>query len=240
MLLVLPPSRGQSPGAAGSPGLDLGALSLPELTAARQRLLAAVAGTGHDPSTQPAAPAAEVFTGVLYAAAGLPGLLRRPAIADRVRGEVLIAFPLLGLVGATDPIPASRLAPGPIPGIGGLGAFWRSELACLDARVAGELVVDLRSAEFVPLWRPPAAADWVSVRVEQEAAGVRRVVSHHAKYLRGVLVRHLLTSRGARPNDAAALLRSARTLARSGRIRTADLAPPARPGSPSLLTLVQG
>ncbi|MCC6497827.1 MAG: peroxide stress protein YaaA [Propionibacteriaceae bacterium] len=239
MLLVLPPSRGQSPGAAGSPGLDLAALSLPELTAARRRLLAALAGSPHDPAGQPTAPAAEVFTGVLYAAAGLPGLLRRPAIADRVRRDVLIALPLLGLVGAADPIPASRLAPGPIPGVGGLGAFWRAELACLDARVAGELVVDLRSAEFMQLWRPPATADWVSVRVEQEVDGVRRVVSHHAKHLRGVLVHHLLTSRGAVPTDAAALLRTARTLARSGRIRAAELAPPARPGTPGRLTLVQ-
>lgn len=238
MLLVLPPSRGQSPGAAGAP-LDLARLGLPELTAARQRLLAALAGTEHDPSGRATVPAAELFTGVLYAAAGLPGLLRRPTVAQRVRRDVLINFPLLGMVGMADPIPASRLTPCPIPGIGSLAAFWRAELEPLDARADGQLIVDLRSGEFVPLWRPPAGADWVSVRVEQEVAGVRRVVSHYAKHLRGVLVRHLLTSRGTEPDDAATLLRTARTLARSGRIMTAELTPASRPGRPSLLTLVQ-
>ena len=241
MLLVLPPSRGQTSAPDGAAHLDLDALSLPGLAPARAQVLAALAGHEHDPAGRPAARACDVLTGVLYAAASLPRLLARPgATADRTRGSVLIASPLLGMVGPADPIPASRLAMGVLEGIGGLGPFWRPHLErALDERVAGDLVVDVRSSEFAPLWRPPVtAAAWVTVRIEQEVDGQRRVVSHFAKHLRGVLVRHLLTRRGAEPTDARSLLRAARAMVRSGEIIGAELAPSSSDLRPDVLTLV--
>ena len=67
MLLVLPPSRGQTSGPDGAAPLDLDALSLPGLTARRAALLAALVGTQHDPALAPTARACDVLTGVLYA-----------------------------------------------------------------------------------------------------------------------------------------------------------------------------
>jgi len=240
VLLVLPPSRGQTPGPDGAPALDPASLALPELLTARTTLLAALAGTPHDPASAPTARAADVLTGVLYAAADLPGLLRRRGSApERTRRSVLIASPLLGAVTPTDRIPASRLAMGTVDGVGGLGPFWRPHLeAALDPRAAGRVVVDVRSSEFLPLWRPPADAAWVSVRVVQEADGERRVVSHFAKHWRGMLVHHLLTRRGTEPTDLRSLVRAARGLVTSGAITGVEHEDAARPGSPAVLTLV--
>lgn len=149
------------------------------------------------------------MTGVLYAAADLPGLLkRRSAAAARSRDQVLIASPLLGVVRPTDAIPASRLALGTLPQIGSLAGFWREHLApVLDPIAAGQLVVDLRSSEFVGMWRPPIESTWIAVNVAQEVDGERRSVSHFAKHWRGLLANHLLSRRGADPTDARSLLR---------------------------------
>lgn len=240
MLLVLPPSRGQTSGPDGAPPLRLDTLALPGLSDARARLLAALEGGEHDPAEQPTAPAHAVFTGVLYAAADLPGAVRsRGAAARRVREDVMIASPLLGMVTPTDAIPASRLAMGTVPGLGSLGSHWRPALTeALAQRDADELVVDVRSSEFLPLWRPGPAAPWVQVRVEEEVDGERRVVSHAAKHLRGVLVGHLLRRRGAEPTDARSLLNAARGLRSSGAITAAELQHAPKPGSPAVLTLV--
>lgn len=240
MLLVLPPSRGQTAGPDGAPLLDVGSLAFPELAAPRSQLLSTLAGTEHDPTTAPTAPAANVLTGVLYAAADLPGLLRRrTSAADRTRESVLIASPLLGVVTPTDRIPASRLAMGTVSGIGGLGPFWRPHLeSALDPSAAGRVVVDVRSSEFLPLWRPPADSTWVSVRVVQESGGERRIVSHFAKHWRGMLVHHLLTRRGSEPSDLRSLVRATRGLVASGAIQGVEHDDAARPGSPATLTLV--
>lgn len=241
MLLVLPPSRGQTPGPDGAPPLDLDGLALPALTAPRRTLLDALAGGPHDVAGSSTAPAAAVLTGVLFAAAELPVLLRsRGAAAARTRESVLVASPLLGVVRPQDRVPASRLAMGTVPGIGGLGPYWRPHLeAALAPLAAGRLVVDARSSEFLPLWRPPLDATWVAVKVEQQAAdGARRVVSHFAKHWRGVLTHHLLTRRGAEPDDARSLVRAARGLVASGAVLAVEHDGAARPGQPSILTLV--
>lgn len=238
MLIVLPPSRGQTPGPAGADPLVLDRLSLPDLTDQRVALLAALAGTEDDPASHPTAPAAEVFTGVLYSAAGLPALLRR-TVAPRVRESVLIASPLLGMVGPADPVPASRLAMGRVPVVGSLAAHWRPDLqAALDDRVNGDLVLDARSGEFAPLWRPPATADWVTTSVVQQVGDSRRIVSHSAKHWRGLLAHHLLGRRAAPPQDARGLLRAVRGLIRSGDLLDVTLTPAPSPGRPSVLTLI--
>lgn len=241
MLLVLPPSRGQTAAPVGGPGLDLADLSLQELTGRRSELLRALAGSEHDPAGQPTAPAARVFSGVLFAAADLPRVLRGSISGERARRSVLVASPLLGMVGPADPIPRSRLGMGSVDGVGGLGSFWRPALeSALDQRARGDLVVDVRSSEFAALWRPPAAASWVTVRVEQEVNGERRVVSHFAKHWRGLLVGHLLMRRGAEPTDARSLLRAVRPLVRSEVLLAAELSPAGRDGHPDVLTLVVG
>ena len=240
MLAILPPSRGQTSAPDGAAPLQLDSLALPELTSARAELLSALDGTPFQAHDVPAAHAADVFTGVLHSAAGLPRILARPGpAAHRASTDVLIASPLLGLVSPADQVPASRLAMGHVEGIGGLGGFWRPHLtAALEARATGELIVDVRSSEFTPLWKPPVDACWVSVRIVQDVDGVRRVVSHFAKHLRGVLIHHLLTRRGNEPTDLRSLVRAAQGLIRSGEITGVESEVAQRPGQPHVLTLV--
>ena len=240
MLAILPPSRGQTSAPDGAAPLDLESLALPELASARRSVLDALVGTPFQAHDLPAARAADVFTGVLYSAAGLPRILSRPGpAAQRAAADVLIASPLLGFVSPADRLPATRLAMGHVDGIGGLGGYWRPHLtAAIEQRAAGELIVDVRSSEFTPLWKPPADACWVSVRIVQDVDGTRRVVSPFAKHLRGVLIHHLLTRRGNEPTDLRSLVRAAQGLIRTGEITGVESEPAQRSGQPHVLTLV--
>lgn len=242
MILVLPPSRGQTPAPDGAAPLDLDTLTDTGLTSARAELIAALEGSERAVTQEPAAPAARVFTGVLFAAADLPGLLRRrSSAAERARDRVLIASPLLGVVRPTDRIPATRLSLSEDVGVGGLGQFWRQHLPpALDPLASGRVVVDVRSSEFTGMWRPPADATWVQVQVVQESGGERRVVSHFAKHWRGLLVHHLLTRRGQEPTDLRSLVRAAKGLEAAGRILAVEHSPARKPGRPATLTLVIG
>ena len=84
----------------------------------------------------------------------------------------------MGAVAPADRIPAYRLSMGvDLPGVGKLATAWRPHLAAaLDARAAGDVVVDCRSAAYLAAWKPTTgdAADWVTVRVVREAAGGAR------------------------------------------------------------------
>ncbi|GHH66298.1 YaaA family protein [Promicromonospora soli] len=218
MMLLLPPSEGKTPAPDGAAPLDLNALAHPELTARREQVLSGLAKVSAQPGATsalgvsdgladevarntalreaPAARAAEVYTGVLYAAAGLATL--PDGAARRAQESVLTFSGLWGVVAPGDRIPAYRLSMGVgLPDVGRLATFWKPALTeVLDARAAGDVVVDCRSATYVAAWRPrttgAAAAEWVEVRVLRETDGKRTVVSHNAKHTRGVLAGHLL------------------------------------------------
>jgi hypothetical protein len=233
VLLLLPPSEGKTAPVAG-PSFDVDALSSPALGPMRQRVLDALVDVSARPDAvallgvgagvardvlrntdlrhAPTARAAQVYSGVLYAAAELSTLPR--GARARADESVRIVSALWGLVSPADPIPAYRLSMGTdLPGIGPLAPAWRGELgSVLDHRTHGELVVDCRSAAYLAAWRPPGTAAWVQVRVLRELDGVRSVVSHHAKHARGVLTRHLLTRRGRTPVDAEGLASAATEL----------------------------
>ncbi len=259
VLLLLPPSEGKTAPRRGAP-VDLDALSSPALNPLRAKVLDALVEVSARPDAAqvlgvppgladevarntrlreaPAAPARGVYTGVLYAAAGLAGLT--PAQRRRAAACVRIFSGLWGVVTPDDAVPAYRLSGGvDLPGIGPLAAAWRAALPdVLDAEAQGALVVDGRSADYVAMWRPPAGADWVAVRVERELAGRRSVVSHHAKHTRGVLARHLLTRRAQPPRDAEALAHGAGELVGTALLGV-ELGD-ARARGPRTLTLVVG
>lgn len=139
-----------------------------------------------------AAPAAEVYTGVLYAAAGLAdlsGTARR-----RANSAVRIVSGLWGVLTPNDRIPGYRLPMGArLDDFEPLAAFWAPRLrAVLEPEDASgsDLVLDCRSGAYLPAWTPAPHRPWLSVRVVAEADGVRKVVSHHAKHTRGVLTHH--------------------------------------------------
>lgn len=202
MLVLLPPSEGKAHPEAGAPvALDSLAYAK-ELTERRRELLEAF-----DPrlAAAPAAPAAEVYTGVLFQRLELP---RLPAKARR---KVLIASALWGVARPEDRIPYYKFPPKTrLEGIGAPAAYWRSALAAALPDKEGELIVDMRSAAYSSFWKPKRAT-LLAVRAFSESDGERKAVSHMAKAVRGDVARALLKEKKAPadPEGAAAIAEAA-------------------------------
>lgn len=259
MLILLPPSERKEPAPRRRPPLDLAALHHPGLTGQREVVLraAAAVSAGDDAlavlavgagalddvarnmswASEPAHPAAALFTGVLFDAldvASLDAVARR-----RAHAAVRVVSAAYGLLHLRDAVPAHRLSMGSaLPGVGSLAAAWRPHLAAeLDPMVAGgEVVVDARSAAYAAAWAPPRehAHRLVAVGVVSLApSGARTVVSHAAKHARGLLARHLVTRGGRAPRDVEAVAAAA------AETFTVELDDPV-PGRPQRLTLVLG
>jgi cytoplasmic iron level regulating protein YaaA (DUF328/UPF0246 family) len=202
MLLLLPPSEGKADPPAGPPA-DLPSLAFaPVLGPIRERIVRAV-----DPGLHaaPAAPAAEVYRGVLFARLDLATL---DGPADPAR-EVLIASGLWGLVRPADRIPVYKLPIGTrIPRLRKtLPALWKPAIAkaLQPLDTAQELVVDCRSGGYAAVWRP-AHATHLHVRpLRVNADGSRQPISHNAKAARGDVARALLQAPAAArtPQDVA-------------------------------------
>jgi cytoplasmic iron level regulating protein YaaA (DUF328/UPF0246 family) len=201
MLILLPPSEGKARPEAGDP-VDLDALAFAaELGEKRAELLEAF-----DPALReaPAAPAAGVYTGVLFQRLQLPEL---PAAARR---RVLIASALWGMVRPDDRIPYYKFPPKTrLEGIGAPNAFWRPALAAALPDEEGDLVVDMRSGAYAAAWKPKRAT-LLAVRAFTEEGGQRKAVSHMAKAVRGDVARALLTAKKVpRDPEAAAAVAEA-------------------------------
>jgi len=242
VLVLLPPSEGKAiPG--GGPPVELAALTFPELTPQRERLLTAVEKLGRGSHrtglqrlgigpglvaelernatlrTAPTAAAADLYTGVLFQHLGLASL----SAEARARADerVLVASALWGAVRLTDRIPAYRLSMGAkLPRLGGLAAWWRPALT--RALPSYGLVVDCRSASYAAAWRPPEG-NVVEVRAFAETAGKRTVVSHMAKATRGSVARLLVQAPRAPtgPEGVATLAEAAGLRVELGRVRGA-------------------
>jgi len=250
VLVLLPPSEGKSVPDDGAP-VDLASLSSPSLTGHRKAVLKALVAASRRRdaldvlgvssgladevarnvtlATAPAAPAARVYSGVLYAAAGLADLA--PVAAARAEDSVRIVSALWGAVSPADRIPAYRLSMGTrLPPLGALAPSWRAHLAAaLDERATGDVVVDCRSAPYAAAWKVPAGTEHVAVRVLRELDGRRSVVSHNAKHTRGVLTGHLL-SRAETVHSAEDLLKASYELVGTA-LLDATLLPGARGAS---------
>ena len=246
MLLLLPPSETKRDGGDPSRSLDLGALSFPELTAARRsaiaslralsrNLTAAAAGLKLGGSQRfeidrnrvlgksPVLPAIDRYTGVLYDGLDAPSLTdgERTFAAD----SVAIASALFGLVRANDPIPAYRLShDSKLPGLK-LKAHWSGPISSALAKVDGPLI-DLRSEGYVALGPLPDRPDAVTVRVlTEDEGGQRRALNHFNKKAKGEFARAVISA-GVRHKSVDSLLDWAPTagirLVRAGD-RTLDL-----------------
>lgn len=202
MLVLLPPSEGKARPETGNP-VDLGSLAFAEeLGAKRGELIDAF-----DPALlkAPAAPAAEVYTGVLY------GRLELLRLSAKARRRVLIASALWGFVRPDDRIPYYKFPPKTrLEGISPPAAYWRPALAEALPDREGELVVDMRSAVYSSFWKPQRAT-LLAVRAFTDQAGERKAVSHMAKAVRGEVARALLEAKKppADPESAATLAESA-------------------------------
>ncbi|MGK5681717.1 YaaA family protein [Actinoplanes sp. URMC 104] len=221
MLILLPPSEGKTPATEGDP-VDPAALWLPALAPARRRVLTRLVAMCRRTSARgiagslatlglsagqtsevtrnaalesaPAAPAASVYSGVLYEALDAASL---PAPAGEwLRSRAVVFSGLWGVVRLGDRIPAYRLSVGvTLPSVGGLTSYWKKALpGALDREAQGRPVLDLRSGAYAAMWTPPAPTS-ATVRVlhERLVGGVptRSVVSHFNKATKGRLVRSL-------------------------------------------------
>lgn len=228
MLILLPPSEGKSAPDGGGP-VDLDSLAYAELLGERREKLLdalerlatlsrgrAIAMLGISKGlagevdvdarlrSAPAAPAAEVYSGVLYERLVLP------ALPDAARQRVLISSALWGVVRPDDHIPCYRLsANAKLTKIGPLAGFWRPALAAALPDEPG-LVVDMRSGAYTAAWKPKQAT-LLTVRAFSEVNGKRKVVTHMAKAVRGDVARALLTAKElpTDPEDVAARARAA-------------------------------
>lgn len=192
MLILLPPSEGKARPEAGDP-VDLDALAYAaELGEKRAELLEAF-----DPSLReaPAAPAHEVYAGVLFKR------LELPELSAAARRRVLIASALWGVVAPDDRIPYYKFPPKTrLEGIGAPNAFWRPALAAALPDEEGDLVLDMRSGAYAAAWKPKRAT-LLAVRAFTEEGGQRKAVSHMAKAVRGDVARALLEAKKA-PSDS--------------------------------------
>ncbi|MFF9526389.1 peroxide stress protein YaaA [Streptomyces achromogenes] len=234
MLVLLPPSEGKANSGDGAP-LELGSLSLPGLTAAREAVLGELVELcSGDPEkarevlglseglrgevaknaglrTAGARPAGEIYTGVLYDALGLATL---DADARRRAADSLLVFSgLWGAVRVTDRIPSYRCSMGvKLPGLGALSGHWRAPMAeVLPAATGQGLVLDLRSSAYATAWKPKGEVAGRTATVRVLHAPTRKVVSHFNKATKGRIVRGLLTS-GAAPENPAELVTALREL----------------------------
>ena len=244
MLILLPPSEGKTAPAAGEP-VDPAGLWLPRLAPARKRVLAKLIAhckrtsarsvaeslqtLGLTPgqhaeitrnaglATAPAAPAAQVYSGVLYEALDA-GTLAPPA-REWVEERAVVFSGLWGVVRLTDRIPAYRCSVGvALPVIGGLTPYWKKVLSpALDRAAADGPVLDLRSGAYGAMWAPAGAlaGRTAALRVLHErivdGEPRRSVVSHFNKATKGRLVRSLAAA-DVRPGSVDELLAALRDL----------------------------
>jgi cytoplasmic iron level regulating protein YaaA (DUF328/UPF0246 family) len=229
MLILLPPSEGKAAASEGEP-VDLDSLVFAvQLGERRARLLDALERLGTlaparalkqlDISkgqigeiavdaalrSTPAAPAAEVYTGVLY------DHLHLPELPAQARNRVLIASALWGVLRPEDRIPYYRFsAKARLARIGAPASYWRQALATAMPDEEGDLVIDMRSAAYAAAWKPKRAT-LLAVRAFSESEGKREPVSHMAKAVRGDVARTLLLAKRApaNPETAAAIARDA-------------------------------
>lgn len=266
MLLLLPPSEVKATGGAGPPLGRRPELSTPALAAARVELVTAIrratrvdraglaaglklpAGLARAAlsaniavATAPTMAALDRYAGVLYAALDVASL--SPAARRRAEDQVVVFSGLWGAVRGADALPDYRVpASGTVPGLGGVTAHWRGPLAAVLPLLVGDRpVLDLRSSDYLSMWRPQAALrdQVVSVRVLAErGTGARRSVgpvSFHAKSVKGQVVRHLVTARRVHRDPMAALVETAGALGlrlvdtSSARGRSVDLIGPFTP-----------
>jgi hypothetical protein len=168
--------------------------------------------------TAPTRPALDRYAGVVYAA--LDAATLTAAARRRAEEQVLVFSGLWGVVRGGDPVPDYRVpASGTVGGLGGVTAHWRGPLAeVLPALIGTGPVLDLRSTDYRAMWRPTGALrdQVVAVRVLAEAGAgsgrTRRPVSYHAKTVKGLLARHLVSGRRHHRDPMAALADAAAAL----------------------------
>ncbi|MDN5816316.1 MAG: peroxide stress protein YaaA [Yaniella sp.] len=214
MLILLPPSEGKTAPEHGEP-LSFNDLVFPGLSGERRTLvqeLEVVSGLGNAHEIlkvgkslhkeiaanqqlleAPAAPAWQVYTGVLFDALDYGTL-------EHVDDDLTLVFSaLFGVTRLSDAIPSYRYpATAKLPGIGNVGTWWRARLTDQLSDYASGPIIDCRSTTYRSFWKTPTFRT-VTVDVFQRVNGELKVVSHWAKQARGYVARHLLQQHAQEP-----------------------------------------
>jgi cytoplasmic iron level regulating protein YaaA (DUF328/UPF0246 family) len=263
VLVLLPPSEGkQSASDPFAPALDLARLAIdsPALTKTRKRVVDATVRLaegrpnrareilGLSPRqdaelerdralwTAPTAPAAQIYTGVVYEALGYASL--SPAAQRRADELVVVVSAMFGALRLTDPIPAYRLSGDvSLPRLGPLSRVWRKPLTAALHQLAEErddVVLDLRSGPYAAL--APASGPWaeqvlVGRVLVRQPDGSAQVVSHHNKSTKGRIV-NALARRRSLPGTREQLLDAMRDLGVDVTVT------PGKPGAADVVDLV--
>ncbi|MEP7194756.1 MAG: peroxide stress protein YaaA [Actinomycetota bacterium] len=243
MLILLPPSETKTGRARGRPA-NPALVAFPELAPTRMAVAAELARISADPDapallgvsgnlradiahnirleSAPAVPVADLYTGVLYDALGLPSM--DSATRRRANRWLVVISALYGALRPADKIPPYRLSMGVNLGdLGPLASVWRAPLATvLPVAARRGMIVDCRSSTYAAAWVPQGdlATRWVRVRVPG--------ATHMAKHTRGLVARHLC--------EEGVDARTAKDLQRvvAGRFE-ATVTEPVRPGHPWIL-----
>jgi uncharacterized protein len=243
VLILLPPSETKTSRARGKPA-NPERVSFPELAPTRTAVAGALARISAQPDaptllgvsdnlraniahnirldSAPAVTVADLYTGVLYDALGLPSMDQ--ATRRRANRWLVVISALYGALRPGDKISPYRLSMGVNLGeLGPLASVWRAPLAGVLPAAAGRgVIVDCRSSTYASAWLPRGelAARWVQVRVPG--------ATHMAKHTRGLVARHVC--------EAGIDARTATALERVVAQRFATtLTEPDRPGRPWIL-----
>ena len=203
MLFLLPPSETKRSG-GGSLTIEQVALTFGGLNKAREAVLEALG----DKSllTAPTMRALDRYTGTLYGALNGRGLKGTPTEHNslttdevaRAKSTVLIQSAVFGLIPATDLIPEYKInANKNLNGLN-LKKLWSQAHEAIWPRLAGGIIIDLRSKTYADLAPIPEALTSyrVVVFVENED-GSREQLNHFNKKAKGQLVRAALMAKTA-------------------------------------------
>mgnify|MGYP000423253930 FL=1 len=201
MLFLLPPSETKRPG-GGSLTIDQVALTFGGLNKAREVVIDALG----DQSllTAPTMKALDRYTGTLYGALHGRGLKGTPTEHNsltpnevaRAKSTVLIQSAVFGLIPATDLIPEYKInASKNLNGVN-LKRLWTQAHEAIWPRLAGGIIIDLRSktyADLAPI--PEGLTSYKVVVFVENANGEREQLNHFNKKAKGQLVRAALMAK---------------------------------------------
>ena len=201
MLFLLPPSETKRPG-GGTLTIDQVALTFGGLNKAREAVIEAAGA--QELLSAPTMHALDRYTGTLYGALHGRGLKGTPTENNslttdevaRAKSTVLIQSAMFGLIPATDLIPEYKInATKKLNGLN-LKQLWADAHEAIWPRLAGGLIIDLRSNTYADLAPIPEGLPSfkVAVFVERED-GSREQLNHFNKKAKGQLVRAALMAK---------------------------------------------